>query len=126
MGRHKLSPGAVLPFEKQGRTCSNALKGTYVALRLNSNPHDFYPLKMIVASFRDRPSPSSASRQNNASDTDTDTDAEDDDEIVDQAYGWAYVGSHNFTPSAWGNLSGSGFNPSLNVSLLLHCDSWSH
>lgn len=29
--------------------------------------------------------------------------------------GWAYVGSHNFTPSAWGTLSGSGFNPTLNV-----------
>ncbi len=31
--------------------------------------------------------------------------------------GWVYVGSHNFTPSAWGTLSGSGFNPTLNVSL---------
>ncbi|KAJ7292235.1 tyrosyl-DNA phosphodiesterase-domain-containing protein [Mycena rebaudengoi] len=30
-------------------------------------------------------------------------------------YGWAYVGSHNFTPSAWGTLSGSGFNPVVNV-----------
>jgi len=29
--------------------------------------------------------------------------------------GWAYVGSHNFTPSAWGTLSGSAFNPTLNV-----------
>ena len=29
--------------------------------------------------------------------------------------GWAYVGSHNFTPSAWGTLSGSGFTPVLNV-----------
>ena len=29
--------------------------------------------------------------------------------------GWAYVGSHNFTPSAWGTLSGSAANPSLNV-----------
>jgi len=25
------------------------------------------------------------------------------------------VGSHNFTPSAWGTLSGSGFTPILNV-----------
>ena len=31
--------------------------------------------------------------------------------------GWAYVGSHNFTPSAWGTLSGSAFNPTLNVRL---------
>ncbi|KAG6331157.1 hypothetical protein ID866_7933 [Astraeus odoratus] len=29
--------------------------------------------------------------------------------------GWAYVGSHNFTPSAWGTLSGSAFNPVLNI-----------
>ena len=28
---------------------------------------------------------------------------------------WAYVGSHNFTPSAWGNVSGSSFNPVINV-----------
>lgn len=33
--------------------------------------------------------------------------------------GWVYVGSHNFTPSAWGTLSGSAFNPTLNVRLYL-------
>jgi tyrosyl-DNA phosphodiesterase-1 len=51
------------------------------------------------------------------SDTDTDTDVDDDDvvEIKDEKVGWAYIGSHNFTPSAWGNLSGSSFNPVLNV-----------
>ena len=31
--------------------------------------------------------------------------------------GWLYVGSHNFTPSAWGTLSGSSFTPVMNVSL---------
>lgn len=49
---------------------------------------------------------------------DSDTDIETDDDIVevkDDSVGWAYVGSHNFTPSAWGNLSGSSFNPVLNV-----------
>jgi tyrosyl-DNA phosphodiesterase 1 len=49
-----------------------------------------------------------------------DSDTEDDDKINDEpgkeAVGWAYVGSHNFTPSAWGNISGSAFNPVLNVS----------
>jgi tyrosyl-DNA phosphodiesterase-1 len=30
-------------------------------------------------------------------------------------YGWVYVGSHNFMPSAWGTLSGRGFNPVINV-----------
>lgn len=43
-----------------------------------------------------------------------------DDDIVEvipatKYIGWAYVGSHNFTPSAWGTLSGSDFNPILNV-----------
>lgn len=46
---------------------------------------------------------------------------DDDDDIVEipppsaDCIGWAYVGSHNFTPSAWGTLSGSGFTPVLNV-----------
>ncbi|KAJ7663951.1 tyrosyl-DNA phosphodiesterase-domain-containing protein [Mycena polygramma] len=31
------------------------------------------------------------------------------------AAGWMYVGSHNFTSAAWGNLSGSGHAPLLNV-----------
>jgi len=29
--------------------------------------------------------------------------------------GWLYVGSHNFTPSAWGTLSGSHMSPVLNI-----------
>ena len=32
--------------------------------------------------------------------------------------GWLYMGSHNFTPSAWGTLSGTAFNPTLNVRML--------
>ncbi|KAG6828194.1 hypothetical protein H0H92_008813 [Tricholoma furcatifolium] len=46
------------------------------------------------------------------------TEEESDDEIqvIETAVGWAYIGSHNFTPSAWGTLSGSGFNPILNIS----------
>ena len=45
-------------------------------------------------------------------------DSDDDIQIIEPAAGWAYVGSHNFTPSAWGTLSGSAFNPTLNVSHL--------
>jgi len=45
----------------------------------------------------------------------SDTESEES-EIVEPAVGWVYVGSHNFTPSAWGTLSGSAFNPILNVS----------
>ena len=37
--------------------------------------------------------------------------------IRDNVQGWAYIGSANFTPSAWGKLSGSSFNPVLNVCL---------
>lgn len=32
--------------------------------------------------------------------------------------GWAYVGSHNFTLSAWGILSGPSSNPTLTVRTL--------
>lgn len=52
---------------------------------------------------------------------DEDSDSETDSDIMevkmdqDDAMGYAYVGSHNFTPSAWGTLSGSGFTPVLNV-----------
>ncbi|KAB5588884.1 Tyrosyl-DNA phosphodiesterase [Ceratobasidium theobromae] len=38
------------------------------------------------------------------------------DETESKYKGWLYVGSHNFTPSAWGNLSGSGFTPIMNLS----------
>jgi len=48
--------------------------------------------------------------------TDSEDDTDDDIEVIEPAQGWAYVGSHNFTPSAWGTLSGSAFNPTLNVS----------
>lgn len=44
-------------------------------------------------------------------------DSEDEEvEAVEPGIGWTYIGSHNFTPSAWGTLSGSAFNPVLNVS----------
>ncbi|CAL1698599.1 unnamed protein product [Somion occarium] len=75
--------------------------------------------KMIIATFRDT-GPSSKGK---APQSDSETEPESDDEVVevdaqgreeDKVIGWAYVGSHNFTPSAWGTLSGSGFNPILN------------
>lgn len=49
---------------------------------------------------------------------DSDSDEDSDIEVVEPLTGWSYLGSHNFTPSAWGNLSGSSFNPILNVGLL--------
>ncbi|KAF5352877.1 hypothetical protein D9757_012107 [Collybiopsis confluens] len=48
-------------------------------------------------------------------DSDSDNTAEDEIEVVESHVGWAYLGSHNFTPSAWGYLSGSAFNPVLNT-----------
>ncbi|KAG5640710.1 hypothetical protein DXG03_007467 [Asterophora parasitica] len=62
--------------------------------------------KMIIATYKE----SSKEKQLQADDSDNDI------EVIEPAVGWAYVGSHNFTPSAWGTLSGSGFNPILNIS----------
>ncbi|KIP12180.1 hypothetical protein PHLGIDRAFT_124343 [Phlebiopsis gigantea 11061_1 CR5-6] len=75
--------------------------------------------KMIVGTFKD----SAAASMRALDQFDTPSDGgDDDDEIVEvgapsrgDAIGWAYVGSHNFTPSAWGTLSGSSFNPTLNI-----------
>lgn len=69
---------------------------------------------MILGTFR-------PSALGNAVSRSTAISVNDDDDIVEippptaQCVGWAYVGSHNFTPSAWGTLSGSGFTPVLNV-----------
>jgi tyrosyl-DNA phosphodiesterase 1 len=50
--------------------------------------------------------------------SDSDSDVVEVMEDQGDIAGYAYVGSHNFTPSAWGTLSGSGFTPTLNVSYL--------
>lgn len=48
--------------------------------------------------------------------TDGDTDTvEATSSCESTVIGWAYVGSHNFTLSAWGILSGSSSNPTLTV-----------
>ncbi|KAG8215114.1 tyrosyl-DNA phosphodiesterase-domain-containing protein [Butyriboletus roseoflavus] len=93
--------------------------------------------KMIIATLR-RPSPFASSsksgfKANSTCPTssnkgkskiivisDSETESESDvlenaSEVQKEPIGWAYIGSHNFTPSAWGTLSGSGFNPTLNV-----------
>ena len=71
--------------------------------------------KMIIAMLQDNPFSSKKRQEVDFSETEDDTD--DEIQVVEPAAGWAYVGSHNFTPSAWGTLSGSSFNPILNVSL---------
>lgn len=53
---------------------------------------------------------------------DKDPGSDSDSDVVEvnqvDVVGYVYVGSHNFTPSAWGTLSGSGFTPILNVNYL--------
>jgi tyrosyl-DNA phosphodiesterase-1 len=75
---------------------------------------------MIIATYRPKKSIFETSNQSKGKEkelSDSETEPESDDiEIKNDPIGWAYVGSHNFTPSAWGTLSGSGFNPVLNVS----------
>jgi tyrosyl-DNA phosphodiesterase-1 len=65
---------------------------------------------MIIATVQ-RTGSASASLKGEESDTEDESEVK----IIEPAVGWAYVGSHNFTPSAWGTLSGSAFNPILNV-----------
>lgn len=67
---------------------------------------------MIIAIFLGTGSPSVKDPGSDA-DSDIVEVRKDQDDLV----GYAYVGSHNFTPSAWGTLSGSGFTPILNVSI---------
>lgn len=107
----------ILRFQEQGGRCSHAFEGTcfYLSTHLHCNALILITTgipKMIIATFRD----ASSGKGQNSRDSDFDSDTEDDDiEVVESPVGWAYVGSHNFTPSAWGNLSGSAFNPILNV-----------
>ena len=88
---------------------------------------------MIIALLRDKPDLFSKGKGKQSPTLSNDSATEDDDDgvpdVVDEgAIGWAYVGSHNFTPSAWGTLSGSSFNPTLNVSMCLtyYPDLFSH
>ena len=89
------------------RTRHNA--GLDVSFQLN--------LQMIVATFLGA---GSSLDEDSGSDSDSDSDSDVFEVKGDQGniLGYAYVGSHNFTPSAWGTLSGSGFTPTLNVNYL--------
>ena len=50
--------------------------------------------------------------------TEDEDDAPGSPKAKEKPIGWLYMGSHNFTPSAWGTLSGTAFNPTLNVRML--------
>ncbi|KAI0056848.1 phospholipase D/nuclease, partial [Artomyces pyxidatus] len=83
--------------------------------------------KMMIATFSQPIITNSGSVKDGRDDgSNTESDSDDDIIVLDdkgkdrgepqkQIIGWAYVGSHNFTPSAWGNLSGSGFTPIMNI-----------
>ncbi|RDB17512.1 Tyrosyl-DNA phosphodiesterase 1 [Hypsizygus marmoreus] len=71
--------------------------------------------KMIIATYREA-AVSAFGKRKQTKGSDTEDDSDEDIQVIEPAYGWAYVGSHNFTPSAWGTLSGTGFNPILNIS----------
>lgn len=72
-----------------------------------------YFTQMITGSLKDK----SSGKPGAADDSDTE-DSDDDIQVIEPSTGWMYVGSHNFTPSAWGTLSGSSFNPIINVILV--------
>ncbi|OJT09751.1 Tyrosyl-DNA phosphodiesterase 1 [Trametes pubescens] len=69
--------------------------------------------KMILGTFKDKTG-TLDNRQRASTASNSERDGNEDAGSAKLA-GWAYVGSHNFTPSAWGTLSGSGFNPVLNI-----------
>ncbi|KAL5478752.1 hypothetical protein ACEPAI_2029 [Sanghuangporus weigelae] len=81
--------------------------------------------KMIIGYFKDKSSSSAfVGRQAGATGDGVDLSSGEEDNNADgndasvskeKVIGWAYIGSHNFTPSAWGTLSGSESNPSLNI-----------
>ncbi|EJD52434.1 phospholipase D/nuclease [Auricularia subglabra TFB-10046 SS5] len=75
--------------------------------------------KMILGIFeRDTMFTAKGKRRDDPYDT-------DDDEVTivepkstkkrEKLAGWLYVGSHNFTPAAWGHLSGSSITPILSI-----------
>ncbi|KZS89546.1 phospholipase D/nuclease [Sistotremastrum niveocremeum HHB9708] len=82
--------------------------------------------KMIIATFKPKAGlgfsskAKGKSRRKNPYSSEEEEQDEDEVKIVEEGIdetvcGWAYVGSANFTPSAWGTLSGSAFNPVLNI-----------
>ncbi|KAF8202034.1 hypothetical protein K438DRAFT_2015408 [Mycena galopus ATCC 62051] len=91
--------------------------------------------KMILGTLLPPPAPES-DPEATESDTESEPESSSDVEIVEvdeagnsvevegaggkgrgrgRPHAWLYMGSHNFTPSAWGTLSGSGFQPVLTV-----------
>lgn len=79
------------------------------------HPHCRSARQMILGIIRDR---SATSGGHSDSETEDEDGTASSSKAKEQPIGWLYMGSHNFTPSAWGTLSGSAFNPTLNVRML--------
>lgn len=113
MGSKEFSQRQVLCLKEQGWSSAHAFQSMHLYQSINLISSS-YNIKMIIATIQ-HTNPASASLNREGSDTEED---EPEVKIIEPAVGWAYVGSHNFTPSAWGTLSGSAFNPILNVSAI--------
>lgn len=98
---------------KRGRVLMHSKVGMTQRVPFPTHPPDS---QMILASFRQRSNAFEGHEADSESETEDESDA--DDSAQSKPAGWLYVGSHNFTPSAWGTLSGSAFNPVLNVGKL--------
>jgi len=77
--------------------------------------------KMILGTFNNTSSSSSSAAGSSRRayrapvDSEDEADSGDDEQAQSSIAGWVYVGSHNFTPAAWGNLSGTLSKPFLNI-----------
>ncbi|KIJ27239.1 hypothetical protein M422DRAFT_191264 [Sphaerobolus stellatus SS14] len=72
--------------------------------------------KMILTTFPHSITPSEPSSPGSLTSTPNHPqEPPSDPERNPSILGWLYVGSHNFTPSAWGTLSGTAFTPSLDI-----------
>ena len=127
-------------FPRQLFYDSNSKRGPVLMHSKVALPFSLHPerstdttLQMILAIFKDisssnLPSSSKAKSDTKAKSLDPDSSATEpssdsevgqvDSERDSTVIGWLYVGSHNFTPSAWGTLSGTSFTPVMNVSYI--------
>ncbi|KAF9258761.1 phospholipase D/nuclease [Marasmius fiardii PR-910] len=71
--------------------------------------------KTVIATFSEKRKGREVETIDISDDSTIESESDDEIQIIETAIGWAYMGSHNFTPSAWGTLSGSGFNPIMNI-----------
>ncbi|KAL0567996.1 hypothetical protein V5O48_013998 [Marasmius crinis-equi] len=129
MGLHNFTPlawetlsGSASTFTNKGSSSSKAASFKPPAKRPMPKPSTSKPTTQTRSSNgKQREVLEISDDSVTESETESETEPESDDEIqiIETATGWAYVDSHNFTPSAWETLSGFAFCLVLNVSLLV-------